>query len=106
MEQLMRMVSNGGSRELVEAISTLSLKRYLAQSDDIRLCPTPGCKYGGFIVEDELANCSKPLNCNACGNHWVDKIQNQKWLPSFERFRNNLQKLMFTKLCPNCGIGI
>jgi len=74
IEQLVMMVSKAENQEIVEVINSLSIRRYLASSDDIRLCPTPGCKYAGFIFEDELANCSKPLECNLCYAKWVDKI--------------------------------
>ncbi len=56
-----RFNSTESNREYIDAISGLALRHYLVKSEDIRNCPTPGCKFGGFIVEEDLANCSKPL---------------------------------------------
>jgi hypothetical protein len=45
----------------LDAVNSLALKHYLLKAEDIRKCPTTGCKYSGFIAVEDLANCSKPL---------------------------------------------
>ena len=88
-------------------IDTHCLKSYMRSTQDVRPCPSQGCKYIGFMSDKELSNCSNPIVCPVCEESWFDKMQHQRWsLPDFGATFTNIKVLLFTKPCPNCGMQI
>ena len=64
--------------ECQNVLCDAALKHYLIRSEDIRACPDSKCTSYGIILIDPLTGfveCTKPLQCIACGVTWRDPLQ-------------------------------
>lgn len=90
------------------------LDNHLVQSDDVRKCPKPECRFAGTLPEREngFLLCSENLECAKCGHGWKDPLQRSS-LPwrlelsaRLSTFVTNLRKIFQTEPCPSCGVPI
>ena len=90
------------------------IKEYLENTSDIRMCPSPNCRYAG--VFDSRRKCPASLECALCLHQWKDASQlnalnklvssTRKEIPSLSDILCKIWKQVFTKHCPQCNTRI